>query len=349
MGIRIGILIGVLFCGWCQVQFDTAMAVSKDRPVRIVFAGDAMMDGSVKEAIRKNGPHFPFTQVRSEVQRADFAFMNLETSVTNRTRKDTNQIYNYSADPIALQGVKDAGFDLVSIANNHTMDFLQQGFSDTLANLDHYGLPYVGGGHNEAEAYAGKTFAIGGYRVKFMAVSRFLPTGEWFAGPNRAGIANAYEQYKVIQAVRREREGCDYLLLYIHWGVAGHHRPEPWQRQFAKEIIDAGADAVIGSHPHALQGFEYYRGKPIAYSIGNFLFPNYVRKAKAETGLLSLVLDRGRIGIQFSPYEIRDDQVIKLGKTAWDNRLRHLQTISYGVEREGNRFMPKGLNDRPAK
>lgn len=342
MGIRIGILIGLLFIGGGQGQADAA-AVSKDRPVRIVFAGDAMMDGSVKEAIRKCGPLFPFNQVKGEVQRADFAFMNLETSVTKRTRKDTNQIYNYSADPIVLQGVKDAGFDLVSIANNHTMDFLQQGFSDTLSYLEHYGLPYVGGGHNEIEAYSGKTFVISGHRVKFMAVSRFLPTEEWFAKPRRAGIANAYEQDKVIQAVHREREECDFLFLYIHWGVAGNYRPEPWQRQFAKDIIDAGADAVIGSHPHVLQGFEYYRGKPIAYSIGNFLFPSYVRKAKAETGLLSLVLNRGSIGIQFSPYEILDNQVVKLEKSTVDSRLRYLQTISYGVERKGSRFLPKDL------
>lgn len=309
-------------------------------PLHILYAGDAMFDWSVKESIDKNGPNYPFMHIQKEIEQADYSFVNLETAVTLEKEMDTNQIYNFKSNPESLTGLKQAGFDMVSVANNHSMDFLQKGFLDTLSNLDKAGLLYVGGGKNAQEAYKAKSISIKGKKVKFLAFSRFIPTGDWFAGQNKPGIAQAYDRKPVLDAIAREREDADYVLIYIHWGVEMNNRPEPWQREFAKQMIDAGADAVIGSHVHVLQGFEYYKGKPIAYSIGNFLFPDYVTGPKADTGLLHLKLDGDQIDMSFQPFYIEKNQIVSKGTAYVDKQMAYLSSISYGVAFDGLTIRP---------
>jgi poly-gamma-glutamate capsule biosynthesis protein CapA/YwtB (metallophosphatase superfamily) len=307
----------------------------RPEPLHILYAGDAMFDWSVKETINKNGPNYPFVHIQSDIEQADFSFVNLETAVTLEKEMDTNQIYNFKSDPDSLTGLKHAGFDMVSVANNHSMDFLQKGFLDTLSNLDKAGLQYVGGGKNAQEAYKAKSVTLKGKKVKFLAFSRFIPTGDWFAGQDKPGIAQAYDRKPVLDAIAREREDTDYVLIYIHWGVEMNNRPEPWQREFAKQMIDAGADAIIGSHVHVLQGFEYYKGKPIAYSIGNFLFPDYVTGPKADTGLLHLKLDGDQIDMSFQPFYIEKNQIVSKGTAYVEKQMAYLSSISYGVAFDG--------------
>ncbi|OAS13700.1 capsular biosynthesis protein [Paenibacillus oryzisoli] len=300
-----------------------------------------MFDWSVKDAINQYGPDYPFLHIQSEIAQADFSFVNLETAVTLEKEKDTNQIYNFKSNPESLTGLKNAGFDMVSVANNHSMDFLQKGFLDTLTHLNKANLLYVGGGLNAQEAYRAKSVNLKGKSVKFLAFSRFIPTGDWFAGTNKPGIAQAYDRKPVLEAITREREGADYVLVYLHWGVEMNNRPEAWQREFAKQMIDAGADAIIGSHVHVLQGFEYYKGKPIAYSIGNFLFPDYVSGPKADTGLLHLKFDQGQIELSFQPFYIEKNQIVSKGTAYEEKQLAYLKSISYGVELEGQTIRPE--------
>ncbi|CAN7437510.1 CapA family protein [Paenibacillus sp. LjRoot153] len=312
----------------------------RSEPLHILYAGDAMFDWSVKEAINRYGPDYPFLHIQSDIAQADFSFVNLETAVTLENEKDTNQIYNFKSNPESLTGLKNAGFDMVSVANNHSMDFLQKGFLDTLTHLDTAGLLYVGGGLNAQEAYQAKSVNLKGKTVKFLAFSRFIPTGDWFAGSNKPGIAQAYDRKPVLDAIARERERADYVLVYLHWGVEMNNRPEAWQREFAKQMIDAGADAIIGSHVHVLQGFEYYKGKPIAYSIGNFLFPDYVTGPKADTGLLHLKLEEDQIEMSFQPFYIQKNQIVSKGSVYEDKQLAYLKSISYGVALEGQTIRP---------
>lgn len=321
-------------------------STAKQDAIRIVYAGDALMDWSVKEAIKKNGPDFPFEFVKKEVSAADYAFVNLETSVTNQTEKDTNQIYNFKSDPISLQGLKNAGFDMVSIANNHVLDFKEKGFLDTLKHLDDAGLKYVGGGRNAKEAYSAKTVEIKGQKIKFLAFSRFIPQTYWFAGNNHPGIAEAYNEKSVLPVIEREREGADYLIVYLHWGVEKNNKPEEWQRTYARKIMDAGADAIVGSHVHVLQGFEFYKGKPIAYSIGNFLFPDYVKGVNADTGLLYLTLQNGKIAMEFRPYFIQANQIIKRDENYERKQLDYLESISYGVKVDGYKVIEKQVKPK---
>ncbi len=324
-----------MFLGWISPQAHS------DKPVDVVFAGDAMMDGSVKRAIHRWGPDFPFRNVKKEVSRADLAVVNLETSVTQANRKDDVQLFNFKSDPSSLDGISHAGFDLVSMANNHVLDYMETGLFDTFRNIKRHRLSYVGAGMNEREAYSARTFVRNGKTIKIAAFARFLPSENWFAHGDHPGVAEAYQSERVMKAIARERAGADYLIVFMHWGVEKNNHPEAWQRDMARKMIDAGADAIVGSHPHVLQGFEFYKDKPIAYSIGNFLFPDYVSNRKAETGLLHLKLYQGKVKMSFNPYYIRDNQIVKRGPQ-YDKKIsKYLETLSYGVRMSGNNVLKK--------
>lgn len=323
-------------------EYIEAPIAANKEPIHLVFAGDAMMDASVKKAIAQKGPDYPFVHVKKKVTAADIAFVNLETAVTNEKNKDTSQIFNFKSDSISLKGIKNAGFDVISVANNHVLDFQRKGLLDTLDHLEAYDLMPVGAGRNESEAFSARTVKVKGVTVKYLAFSRFLPELNWVAEGERPGVAGAYDQKKVLAAIEREREGADYLIVYMHWGIERNNRPEAWQRKFAKEMIDTGADAIIGSHPHVLQGFESYKSKPIAYSIGNFLFPDYVKGRTADTGLLNLTLQSGKVTMQFDPFYIKNNQIIPREKAYIHNQLDYLEALSYGMEVKGNTIQASG-------
>lgn len=311
------------------------------QPITLAFAGDTLFDWSVRNTIQAKGADYPFQYVKKDIEGADFAVVNLETAVTTRTEKDPVQIYNFKSDPSALAGIKNAGFDLVSLANNHALDYKLPGLIDTMEYLKEYKIPFIGAGNDESEAYDAHEVMIHGKKIKIIAASRFLPSGNWYAGENKPGIANAYQQEKVIHAIKDEAVAADYLFVFIHWGVEKNNLPEEWQRRFARDMIDAGADGIIGSHPHVLQGFEYYQDKPIAYSLGNFLFPNYVSGKSAQTGVLTLQILKEEISINFKPYYIKNDVITKLSEAGEKEILNYLSGISFDVVRDQYGFYPK--------
>ncbi len=302
----------------------------KEKPVTITFAGDVMMDWSVKQTVKEHGPIHPFTEVTELVGSADYAVANLETAVTWSNDKYPKK-YNFKSTPEALGGLQQAGFDLVSLANNHTMDYGTSGLLDTMDFIRSAKLDYFGAGANSKEAYQAHSVYIKGLNIKFLGFSRILPAGDWFAGKTKPGIASAYDLERVLSAVKRESRNADYLFVYIHWGYERNDFPASYQQDAARRLIEAGADGIIGSHPHVLQGFEYYQGKPIAYSLGNFLFPDYVSGKTAETGLLTIRLDGKTVKASFKPLYIADDRIIQLAGEAKKSAYRRLQALSPAV------------------
>lgn len=317
------------------------LSVKQTKPIEMMFAGDTMMDGSVKEAIRRHGADYPFSQIKDEVSAADYAVLNLETSVTEASDKDLNQRFNFKSEAGSLEGIKRAGFDMVSLGNNHVLDYKEKGLRDTLNNVEKAGLRHVGAGLDVEEAFRFETVRLNGATVKIGAVTRFMPTTAWMATAKKPGVASAYEPEKVLAAIRDASAGADYVLVFIHWGVENTTSPQPWQRKLAADMLDAGASAVIGSHPHVLQGFEFHEGKPIAYSIGNFLFPDYVKGKKADTGLLKLTLDKGQVGISFHPLSIRNNRILRRDAAYEAAQLAYLEDLSFGAELHDQAFLEK--------
>lgn len=243
--------------------------------------------------------------VNSILRAADAVFGNLEGPVSHRGTPAEKWI-NMRISPDHLSDLRKAGFNVMAIANNHIMDFGLEAFSDTLTLLAECDIAPVGGGDNLEEAWTPVIRTWNGVKVAFLAAASTLPPG-CAAGQNRPGIAPIHvaESYRVDTsvsseqpgsapyvhtwawpedveaaqiAVQRAKDEADFVIFAMHWGVPPLWRSRfqdglaEYQRPVGRAIIDAGADVVVGHHPHSLQGVEMYRGKPIFYSLGNCIF-----------------------------------------------------------------------------
>ena len=296
--------------------------------ITLSFAGDIMFEKMIADDVKRNGAEAVFTEVAPLLQNDDLTYANLESAASTRG-KAYDKKYTFRMDPTILPAMRSAGIEAVSLANNHALDFGQQALRDTLDNLAAADITAVGAGKNFTEASAAQYFTIKGIRIALIAASRVLPTAAWIADEQRPGMLGAYHMPAITKAVKAARKEADLLIIYFHWGIERQTLPADSQRQLAKSAIDAGADLVIGSHPHVLQGFGSYQGKLIAYSLGNFIFYN-VRK---ESLILQTDFQGGKLlAARAIPCEIRNGRpYIVQDSNAKAKRFQSLQQISEQV------------------
>ena len=188
----------------------------------------------------------------------------------------------------------------MSVANNHVYDYGETALLDTLDTLETYKIPYVGAGRNLDEAREIVYFQAGDMKIAYVSATQversYVYTRE--ATDTRAGVLRTYDPAVFLDVIRRAKENSDFVVVYVHWGTEGVSRFEADQQRLGHQYIDAGADLVIGDHPHCLQGVEYYKGVPIFYSLGNFWFNSKTR----ETGLVEADITReGLVEFRFVP------------------------------------------------
>ncbi len=253
-----------------QASTAAAVTASSEAAVATLTAvGDIRLDGPVGEIIRRDGAAAPTAAVRDRLQ-ADIVFGNLECPLTQGGVRALGKTWTFRAPARSLEALKAAGFNLLNIANNHVMDYGPQGFRDTLAALEAAGLPFIGGGKDRAEAERLRVVEVRGLRVGLIGFTSTFPESAW-AGPSKPGVA--YSDYdRAGGLIRQARSLCDVLVVSFHGGTELAVEPNDVQKAFARLAIDAGADVFLGHHPHVIQPMEIYKGKPIIYSLGNFLF-----------------------------------------------------------------------------
>lgn len=258
----------------------------------VSFVGDVLYDPDYPPmalASRLGGAVNCFDpEVVERLTQSDVTLINNEFSIGTRGTPLAGKTWTFQASPESIQIHKDLGADIVSLANNHVYDYGETGFLDTLDHLDAAGVPYVGAGRNLNEAKQAQYFIVNGIKIGIVAASRaekvyFTPV----ATPETPGIMGTYESVEFLDAVREADAQCDILIAYVHWGTEKSVKLDAAQKEMAREYIDAGVDAVIGGHTHCLQGMEFYNGKPIAYSLGNFWFASYT----VDTTVLTLRID----------------------------------------------------------
>jgi poly-gamma-glutamate capsule biosynthesis protein CapA/YwtB (metallophosphatase superfamily) len=315
----------------------------EDPEITLTFAGDAMFDWQLRPVVEKNGADYPFQHVKGEIEKADYSFVNLESVFTTREQKVGGQLFWIKSDPSTLQAVKNTGFDLVNLGNNHSLDYLEEGLVDSITHVEKMGLDYIGAGRNEEAAYKPKEVEIKGKKFKFFSFVRFYPDFRWVATKDKPGVPNGYDPNLIIQKINEQKGDADYVIVYLHWGVEKTNTPAPYQKEYVKRMVEeAGVDAIVGSHPHWLQGFEYYNGVPVAYSLGNFLFPDYVNGRSAETGVLTLKAKGDKIDMSFNPYMIRNNQISPIEGKERTKKLDYLQSVSPKVTiNEDGSIQPK--------
>ncbi|MFD0771341.1 CapA family protein [Bacillus sp. CGMCC 1.60114] len=310
----------------------------EDPEITLTFSGDTMFDWQLHPVIQSKGADYPFQHVKPEIEKADYSFVNLESAFTTREKKYPGQLFWIKSDPSTLQAIKNTGYDIVNIGNNHTLDYFQDGLMDTISHVEKIGLPYIGAGKNASDAYTAREVTIKGKKFKFISFVRFMPDSAWVATNDKPGIANGYDLNLVTKTIKEQKKDADYMIVYMHWGVEKTNRPADYQKEYVQKMVEAGANAIVGSHPHWLQGFEYYNKVPVAYSLGNFLFPDYVTGHSAETGVLTIKFKGKNVQMSFNPYMIRNNQITPLQDTEKQNMLQYLQSISNNVQidKDGN-------------
>lgn len=255
--------------------------------LNLVFVGDIMLDDGPGRTIAAGGdPLAPFAAILKE---ADFRIGNLECPIATVGQPLDNKIFSFRADPRVLP-VLQGRFDALALANNHSGDYGQEAFVETMQHLDNAGLRHFGGGRNLAEAHKPLWIEQKGLRIALLAYNEFKPRS-FEAGADWPGIAWS-EDSQVIADIRAAKAaGADHVIPFMHWGWEREAEPTERQRTLARRLIDEGAAAVVGGHPHVTQGAEIYQGKPIIYSLGNFVFDGFDLPAAKRGWLLRMKID----------------------------------------------------------
>lgn len=318
----------VLFVSTAVSQSSLKSQDSSD--VLLRFGGDVLL-----------GAHYE-NDVGSEVNRAfaefdlfktdDLSMVNLENPVTTRGTKQKKP-FTFRMHPRFIAALKSGGVDVVNIANNHVYDYGRIGLFDTIESLDTAQLPHVGAGRNRDEAHRPVVMTIRGNQIGIVG---------YYGGPEapaatrtRGGVADRNLEV-IARDIHSLRQKADYIIVNFHWGTEKAKYPNPAQRSFARSVIDAGADAIIGHHPHVLQGIELYKNKVIVYSLGNLVFGGNSRHTY-DTGVFEIRLSAGgatsaerRAAYSFRPVRVRHWSVSTLGgadSARVVNEVRNLSAI----------------------
>ncbi len=240
----------------------------------VAAIGDLLFDLGPRQLIAAKGGKAPLAKVASLLRAADLTIANLETTLSNRgtavTGKPANLIFN--GDPRGIASITSSGIDLVSLANNHAMDHGRPALIDTLAALDKAGVGHAGAGLDSKAAWKPALITVKGHTIAYVTATQILPA-HFASGTDRAGVAVGRPISRAVAAVRAAKKKAEFVIVSIHWGIEQSYTPNAGQKRDARALIDAGADVVLSHHPHVMQGIDTYKGKLIAYSLGNFLFP----------------------------------------------------------------------------
>jgi poly-gamma-glutamate capsule biosynthesis protein CapA/YwtB (metallophosphatase superfamily) len=308
--------------------------------------GDVMLAGRWAANIRRAGYDSPFRAVAAELKAGDITIANLESPIASGGSEYTGKKFRFRAEPEVAAALKRSGINLVTLANNHSMDFGGQALVETMENLERAGIAWIGAGENLVEARKMALYSIKDKKIAFLGYSLTQPV-EFFAGRNRPGTAPGIEKI-FVEDISRARQEADYVIVSFHWGTEGKSGVQSYQQAAARKAIDAGADVIIGHHPHVLRGIERYKSGIVFYSLGNFAFASKGRTAdsgimvrlhfsqgKREAELLPLDVLHRRVGFQPQPVSGKQAAVI----------MEHLNILSAPLKtrieiRDGHYVVP---------
>lgn len=302
---------------------DSAQAVS------MIFTGDVLIAYSFVPNYDSAGISGVLGDgILTELKGADITMVNEEFPFTSRGTAAEDKQYTFRADPSYVSALQEMGVDIVTIANNHTLDYGKEGLTDTFSTLDKASILYAGAGESAERAKAVQTIEVNGRKIGFLAASRVIPVESWNVDNSTPGIFTTYDGTALCDAVTEAKKTCDYVVVFVHWGIENEEYPQDYQRSLAKQYIDAGADLVIGSHPHCLQGIEYYKGKPIYYSLGNFIFRAEMERSMAVKVTLE---PNGQVECRLLPVAAQGGCTSEMEEAKIPGFYQYMEGISDGI------------------
>jgi len=263
-------------------------------PVTLAFTGDVMFGRTVNTHMLATAAHdlYPFTYTAEFLRGFDLTVGNLEC-VISRQGTPVPKTYTFRGDPRAYERLLTAGFDLVSVANNHSGDYGKAAFLDEFSTLPIHGITPIGGGHNKRQAHTPIVKTVRGTTIAFLAYDEIVPLS--FAAtattPGHAWLNETDLRSDIVQA----RSIADFVIIFVHWGTEYVTSMNAHQRALAQVAIDAGADLVVGAHPHVIEPHEFYKGKLIVYSLGNFVFDNMYEEVVRRGNILTVSIQKQQL------------------------------------------------------
>lgn len=274
--------------------------------VVIDFAGDINFDDryAIMNALRSRGQGIfgcIDASLLDRTNKADIFMINNEFPYSKRGTPTPNKKFTFRAKPETVSMLLDQGADIVSLANNHAYDHGPDALLDTFDTLDSAGIPYVGAGHNIEEAEKPVYFIAGGMKISFVSatqIERLTPPDTKEATETEPGVLRTLDPEKFLNVIREAKENSDFCIAYVHWGSENVNNYDGSQAELGKAFAEAGADLIIGDHPHVLQGIEYMGDTPVFYSLGNYWFSS----KRLDNCLVEAVIEDKEItSLQFIP------------------------------------------------
>ncbi len=295
-------------------------AITQEEEITLVAVGDIMLAHRLEPFIEEYGPSYPYKYTAHIFKEADISFANLESPLSTKGEPIPDKEYTFRAHPKVAEGLKEVGFDVLSLANNHILDYGEEALFETIEVLDSQMIFHIGAGKNIFEAREPVILKVRNKRFGFLAYSNTFPE-EFWAEEEKAGAA--YGKFsRVKEDVKELKEKVDFLIVSFHWGSEEKISPQEYQRKLAHLAIDQGADIILGHHPHSLSGIETYEKGVIIYSLGNFAFGSYSEKAK-ESAIFRFYFSK--------------------------DKLQKLEIIPISVYNKEIKFQPRILKDKEAE
>lgn len=310
-------------------NMDEPQTEAAEEDATMIFAGDMLFWTYVREQYPGQGIDAILSkEMQEEFLSADIAMVNEEFPFSTRGTKMPDKQYTFRIDPSYVTLFEDMGVDIVSLANNHVLDYGREALSDTFVTLDDAGVRYVGAGESLERAKEAQVFSVKGKNIGILSASRVIPVVEWDAKNAVPGVFTTYDGTMMCEEIQKAKKSCDFVAAFVHWGVEYKDTPEEYQRTLAQQYIDAGADLVLGAHSHCLQGIEFYNGKPIFYGLGNFCFDATIERTLAVK--VTVEAD-GSAVCTLVPAKASGGCTMKMEEDEGKELYRYLESISEGI------------------
>ena len=311
--------------------------------VTMTFAGDILFDTNyaIMGTVRGSGDISQgiMPEVIERMQAADIMALNNEFAYSNRGTPTADKQFTFRARPETAAYLTDLGVDIVSLANNHAYDYGPTALEDTLDTLRETGIPYVGAGRNIAEARKPVYYIVGDLKIAFVSATQIerLDTPDTKeATETSPGVFRCWNGAKLLETIREAAQNSDFVVAYIHWGTENQAELDWAQLKQAPELIAAGANLVIGDHPHCLQPIGVIQGVPVIYSLGNFWF----NSKTLDTGMVEVTIDEtGIVSYQFIPCLQSGCKTTLLQGAEKERVLAYMRSISEGVRIDEDGFV----------
>ncbi|MCI8326913.1 MAG: CapA family protein [Lachnospiraceae bacterium] len=316
----------------------------ESREVSLIFTGDVFLSNYVLHNYERAGITGVLdAALLEELRGVDLTVINEEFPFSVRGEQAKDKQFTFRVDPSYVKIFQEMGVDMVTLANNHVLDYGDDALMDTLETLEQAEILYAGAGEQREQAMQLQVKEVNGVRIGMLAASRVIPEVSWNIENHQPGVFCTYDPSLLLEKVRAAKNSCDYLFVYIHWGVERNTEPEEYQKNLARQYIDAGADAIIGSHPHVLQGIEFYQGNPIFYSLGNFIFNQNIERTMA----VKLEIDKkGNTQVCLFPATAIDGKTNLLEREKREVFYQGLEEISFGIQIDENGVVTEDTTKR---